>query len=522
MTTFADIRVSHLDRPSATPPAPRVADPITLTIFGATGDLTHRKLMPALFAMYCEGYMPEQFAILGFARRDYDDDSFRLWIAESIREHNRLQTDEKKLERFCSHLFYHRGDLQDQEAFVAFRARLRNTDTFPCNHLFYLSVAPGFFESVIESLATGGLIQPPRCASWSRVVIEKPFGKDLASARLLNEVVRTRLDESQIFRIDHYLGKETVQNILSFRFANAIFEPLFRSEHIDHIEITASETVGMEKGRGGYYDATGCLRDMVQNHLLQLLCLVAMEPPANLTADAIRNEKVKVLQSIVPLNSASLASSVVRGQYTAGTLDGEPVPGYREEERVAADSMTESFVGLRLQIANWRWSGVPIYLRTGKRMAVRRTEIRVHFKIPPLELFQTVACVGDVCDLTHTQANVLVFRIQPNEGISLQFAAKRPTLQLQVESVAMDFDYSETWERSLPGAYERLLLDAMRGDSTLFTRSDEVETAWGILEPILKGWSGTDEIAMHHYQAGSWGPAKASSLIQGGDDWSNG
>jgi len=477
--------------------------------------------MPALFAMYCEGFMPAQFAILGFARREYNDDTFRAWMAESIREYHRLEMNEGKLDQFCANLFYHRGDLQDPTAFASIRERLGDTDSFPCNHLFYLSVSPGFFESVIESLATVGLIQPPRGSSWSRVVIEKPFGKDLKSARLLNEVVRTRLDESQIFRIDHYLGKETVQNILSFRFANAIFEPLFRSDHVHHIEITASETVGMEKGRGAYYDATGCLRDMVQNHLLQLLCLVAMEPPANLTADAIRNEKVKVLQSIVPLDAASLATTVVRGQYTAGVLDGEPVPGYREEERVAADSLTESFVALRLGIANWRWSGVPIYLRTGKRMADRRTEIRIHFKVPPLELFQTVACVDDVCDLTNTQANVLVFRIQPNEGIALQFAAKRPTLQLQVESVAMDFDYSEKWERSLPGAYERLLLDAMRGDSTLFTRSDEVETAWGILEPILNHWSGSDGDSMNLYPAGSWGPAAASRLFDSGYQWSD-
>lgn len=521
MSAFADIRVSHVDRPSSPPPPPRVADPITLTIFGATGDLTHRKLMPALFAMYCEGFMPGKFAIIGFARREYDDVSFRAYIANSVREYHRLEMDEQKLDQFCANLYYHRGDLKDEQAFASIQARLQDTDTFPRNHLFYLSVAPGFFESVIESISAAGLIQPPRGESWSRVVIEKPFGKDLESARLLNEVVRKRLDESQIFRIDHYLGKETVQNILSFRFANAIFEPLFRSEHIDQIEITASETVGMETGRGGYYDATGCLRDMVQNHLLQLLCLVAMEPPANLTADAIRNEKVKMLQSIVPLNAASLGSTVVRGQYTTGTVDGEQVPAYREEERIATDSMTESFVGLRLAIANWRWSGVPIYLRTGKRMAVRRTEIRVQFKSPPLELFQTVACVGDVCDLTHTQPNVLVFRIQPNEGISLQFAAKRPTLQLQVESVAMDFDYSETWERSLPGAYERLLLDAMRGDSTLFTRSDEVETAWGILEPILKQWSGNDRIPMNLYPAGSWGPPAAAGLFDGPGHWSD-
>ena len=521
MKPSSNIRITQIDPSSSPPPAPRLLESITLTILGATGDLTHRKLMPALFAMYCEGLLPKRFSVLGFARREMTDTTFREWVGDSVREFSRVEVAPAKLETFCANLHYQRGDLGNSRAFAGLRGRLLDTKTFPGNHLFYLSVGPRFFEPVIESLAEAGLVQSPRGETWSRVIIEKPFGRDLASARELNEVVRRRLDESQIFRIDHYLGKETVQNILSFRFANAIFEPLFRSDHVDHVEITACETVGTEMGRGGYYDATGCLRDMVQNHLLQLLCLVAMEPPANLTADAIRNEKVKVLQSIVPLNDSTVATSVVRAQYAPGRVGGNPVAGDRDEDLVAPDSRTESFVALRLGIANWRWSGVPIYLRTGKRMKMRRTEIRVQFKLPPLELFQTVEYVGDICDLTHTQPNVLIFRIQPNEGISLQFGAKRPAFQMQVESVEMDFDYSETWDRSLPGAYERLLLDALRGDSTLFTRSDEVEAAWGIMDPILSAWAGDSGIPMDTYKAGTWGPKAASGLMPAGREWAD-
>ena len=510
-----------LSETGSTVPIPRVRDPFTMTIFGATGDLTHRKLMPSLFAMYTECLLPETFSIVAFARRNYDDQSFRIWIADSIREFSRIDVQEEMLREFCGHLFYHCSDLNDTEGFVRFKNRLANSSMFPANHLFYLSVAPNYFEVVVNQIAGAGMIRSPFGSEYSRVVIEKPFGRDLESALRLNAKIRSHLDETQIFRIDHYLGKETVQNILSFRFANAIFEPIFNNRYVEHVEITASETVGMEKGRGAYFDATGCLRDMVQNHLLQLLCLVAMEPPANMTADAIRNEKVKVLQSAHLLQSENSPNAVVRAQYLAGVAGGQRVPGYRDEDRVDPQSNTESFVALRVMLANWRWARVPFYLRTGKRMNARATEIRVRFKVPPLELFQTVACMGDVCDLTQTLPNMLVFRIQPNEGISLQFAAKRPALQMQVENVEMDFNYSETWPKSLPGAYERLLLDVMRGDSTLFTRSDEVEAAWTILEPILTCWESDENAPMHTYEAGCRGPDAANDLILAPGGWTD-
>ncbi len=505
------VKTSPSGQESARLPLPRVEDPLTLTIFGATGDLTHRKLMPALFAMFTEGLLPAEWAIVGYARRDYNDASFREWMADSIREFSRVEVEEESLQGFCSRLYYHRGDLATEDDFHAYRARLESEDEFPDNHLYYLSVAPSFFETVIDHLHQTGMVSSPGQKPWTRVVIEKPFGHDLDSALALNQHIRTQLHETQIYRIDHYLGKETVQNILSFRFANAIFEPLFNHNYVDHIEITASETVGMEKGRGAYFDATGCLRDMLQNHLLQLLCLVAMEPPANMTADAVRNEKVKVLQSITPMTPADVDDAVVRAQYE----------GYCSEDRVNPESLTESFVALRLELANWRWAGVPFYLRTGKRLKKRATEIRVEFKVPPLALFQSVACVGDVCDLTQTKPNVLTFRIQPDEGISLQFAAKRPALQMQVESVDMEFNYQDTWRKSLPEAYERLLLDVMRGDSTLFTRSDEVEAAWRILAPVQQRWAEDSSFPMGSYLPDSWGPAEADDLMPEGKRWAD-
>jgi len=345
------------------------------------------------------------------------------------------------------------------------------------------------------------------------MVIEKPFGRDIESARQLNQDVLAYLDEAQIYRIDHYLGKETVQNILGFRLANSIFEPVFNHHHVDHIQITAGETVGMESGRGAYYDAAGALRDMVQNHLLQLLCLVTMDPPSNLTADAIRNAKVELLRSLVPPAAHEIRDSIIRGQYLAGEIDGRPVPAFVNEDRVAGSSRTESYCALRLRIENWRWAGVPVYLRTGKRLAKRLTEIAVQFKKPPLQLFRTVECEGDVCDLTLSRPNVLVFRIQPDEGISLQFSAKRPAMQFAVESVAMDFSYAKTWKMSLPEAYERLLLDVMRGDSTLFTRSDQVEAAWQVVDPVLQAWQSQSGAPLHRYRPGSWGPDASDELL---------
>lgn len=499
-----------------------LVQPVTINIIGASGDLTQRKLLPALYAMFVQGLFPQDFAVLGFARREYSDAKFREIAREAIRKHSRLVAEEDKLNQFCDRLYYHCGDVEQYDSFRRLRDRLFDLRRFPPNHLHYLSIRPELFSPVLAQMNAVGLLRPTNPAHWARVVIEKPFGTDWDTARALNQSVLQHLAESQVYRIDHFLGKETVQNILSFRFANAIFETLFNNHLVDHIQITAAETVGMESGRGAYYDASGALRDMVQNHLLQLMCLVTMEPPASLTADALRNEKVKVLQSIRPLTERDLRRSLVRAQYGEGTSGNQHVPGYRQEERIAPDSRTETFVGLRLSIDNWRWAGVPIYLRTGKRLAQRMTEIVVQFKRPPLQLFQTVECDGDVCDLTAARPNQLIFRIQPDEGISLRFAAKRPVMQVQVENVAMDFSYSKTWSRQLPEAYERLLLDVLRGDSTLFTRSDEVEAAWHVLDPILKTWANDPTFPMAEYAAGSWGPQEADALMVGEDtEWKN-
>ncbi len=497
-------------------------EPVTITIFGASGDLTLRKLVPALYALYAQGLLRQRFAIVGYARRDYNDQSFRDRMRESLKAFSRLPVDEAQLDEFTCRLYYHRGDLDNPEDYRALKVRFQDEDRFPSNHVFYLAITPEHFLPTIENLSRSGLISAPHCEPWSRVVIEKPFGRDLDSARQLNRDILTHLDETQVYRIDHYLGKETVQNILGFRLANSIFEPVFNRHHVDHIQITASEAVGMESGRGAYYDSAGALRDMVQNHLLQLLCLVAMEPPSNLTADAMRSAKVQLLQSLLPPAPHEMRSKTIRAQYLAGTENGQSVPAYVDEDRVARDSRTESYCALRLGMENWRWAGVPVYLRTGKRLRKRVTEIVIQFKQPPLQLFRTVECVGDFCDLTLSHPNTLIFRIQPDEGISLLFSAKRPSMQFVVESVAMDFSYLQTWNRSLPEAYERLLLDVMRGDSTLFTRSDQVEAAWHVVDPILSAWNSQPDIPIHTYGPGSWGPAAADDLLgQEGRVWRN-
>jgi glucose-6-phosphate 1-dehydrogenase len=344
-------------------------------------------------------------------------------------------------------------------------------------------------------------------------VIEKPFGNDLASARELDRHLERFLRPDQVYRIDHYLGKETVQNLLAFRFGNAIFEPLFNRQYIDHVQITMAETVGVES-RGDFYDSTGALRDVVQNHLLQLLALVAMEPPATLRARDVSDAKLKVLHSLVPLRGEQVRQRVVRGQYGPGQVNGKPVPGYREEKGVAADSTTETYVALRLEVENWRWAGVPFLLRTGKRLARRVTEISVQFKLPPLRLFQTVECAGDICDLTQARPSVLNFRIQPNEGISLSFSTKRPGMAMVLQPVRLEFDYEEAFNQELPEAYERLLFDALRGDATLFMRSEELEAAWELVTPILEAWQDRS-VPLPICAAGSWGPAEANQLLRG-------
>jgi glucose-6-phosphate 1-dehydrogenase len=491
-----------------------IEEAVTIVIFGASGDLTRRKLIPGIYALYAQGLLHERLAIIGYARSSYNDGSFRERMRAAIKSFSRLPVEEPMLDAFTHCLFYHSGDLENPESFLKFKARIQDEELFPRNRVFYLAITPDYFLPTIANLERAGLIHPVYEKPWSRVVIEKPFGRNFESAQSLNRDVLTHLDESQVYRIDHYLGKETVQNILGFRLANSIFEPVLNRHYVDHIQITASETMGMESGRGAYYDSAGALRDMVQNHLLQLLCLVAMEPPSNFTADALRSSRVQLLRSLVPPAPLEMSSKTVRAQYTSRFENGPSIPAYLEENHIAPDSKTESYCALRLTIENWRWAGLPVYLRTGKRLKKRLTEIVIQFKQPPLQLFRTVECEGGFCDLTRSQPNTLVFRIQPDEGISLLFSAKRPSMQFVVESVAMNFSYQQTWQFSLPEAYERLLLDVMRGDSSLYTRSDQVEAAWQVMDPILKAWESQPNSLLHTYMPGSWGPAAADDLIQ--------
>jgi len=504
----------------------RRPDPCTIVIFGASGDLTARKLIPALYNLSADGYLPSRFAILGVARREKTDDSFRTEITEAAARFSRkaLEMNEgasDDWENFGRRVFYHRLSFDDQAGYGALRERIQAIEAdlnLPPNRLFYLATRPSQFGMILGYLREFELIVPPATGSgWQRAVIEKPFGHDLESARALNRIVAKTLDESQAFRIDHYLGKETVQNLLTFRFANAIFEPIWNRRHIASVQITAAETIGMEGGRGGYYDTAGALRDMLENHLMQLLCLVAMEPPSRLDADAIRNEKVKVLQTLDPMTPQEVAASTVRGQYDSGSILGHRVPAYREESGVAKDSITESYVALRLQLENWRWAGVPFYLRTGKRMPKRATEIAIQFRVPPIGLFQQKAFSSIDRQGDRFAPNSLLLHIQPNEGISLMFDAKTPGMRMETQKVKMVFRYGSSFSTPSPEAYERLLLDSLIGDSTLFTRNDEVEAAWEFVTSIHEGWKNFPQPELPNYAAGEWGPAEADRLFQAGE-----
>ncbi len=496
----------------------RLADPFVLVIFGASGDLTQRKLIPALCSLCAEDLLPEPVKVLGFARSRHSDESFREHLRSSMSAGHTDTVGAEACRRFAQHVHYQQGNYDSAADFATLGKRLEAltaAEAMPPNYLFYLSTPPEQFLPITRQLGAVGLARKGAAdgaGGWSRVIVEKPFGRDLASAVELNAALQRVVDEEQLYRIDHYLGKEVVQNLLVLRFANSIFEPIWNHRYVDHVQITAAETLGVGS-RGPYYDRSGALRDMVQNHLMNLLCLVAMEAPASLDADAIRSEKVKVLQALRPIPADCAVHAVVRAQYGAGTAGGDSVPGYLAEAGVAAESTTETFVAFKTYIDNWRWAGVPFYLRTGKCLTERVTQIAVHFKPVPQILFNAPP-YGPM------RPNVLVVRIQPDEGISMQFQVKRPGAVMRVEPAPMDFGYAGAFGTDTPDAYERLLLDAAVGDSTLFIRSDEIEAAWRFVNPILDGCDMADRVKLPTYSPGSWGPVEADELIAAdGNRW---
>ncbi|MEX0725470.1 MAG: glucose-6-phosphate dehydrogenase [Planctomycetaceae bacterium] len=488
----------------------------TILIFGASGDLTARKLIPALYLLWKDGYLADNIPIIGVARRPKTDDEFRDEFKADVTQHARSGpvTDEQ-WKSFARRMFYQQLDITDAESYADLKTSVEQREQesgLSGNRLVYLATTPELFLPAVEGIHKADMIPSRDDKQWLRIVFEKPFGHDLKSAQELDRQLTRMLREEQIYRIDHYLGKETVQNILLFRFGNLIFEPLLNRNHVDHVQITVAESQGMEHGRGGYYDRSGALRDVLQNHVLQLLCLIAMEPPAFFRAKDIRDEKLKVLEALSPGQPGAIGEWAVLGQYTAGQAEEGPAIAYRDEERIPKNSRRETFVAMEVGIDNWRWAGVPFYLRTGKRLPQRVTEIAVQFKPPPLNLFTTVECEGDICDLVGARPNTLIFRIQPRESISLSFSTKRPGMQYQIHPVRMDFAYESAFQKDLPEAYERLLLDVLRGDSTLFTRSDELEAAWKFVTPILEYWE-HNHVDPQPYAAGTWGPKRAEDLL---------
>lgn len=497
----------------------KALDPCSIVIFGASGDLTARKLIPALYHLAKEKQMPSDYRIVGFARREKTDESWRTELREALDQFSRTKpVDDEVWAEFAKHIFYCPGDLTAKDSYQNLEKKLSSFGSGPLrqNLMFYLATMPSQFGPAVEQLHEAGLIHKANGASngqgWQRIVIEKPFGHDLGSAYELNRELTRYAAEQQVFRIDHYLGKETVQNIMMFRFSNSIFERLWNRESVDHVQITVSEELGVG-GRGGYYEEAGALRDMVQNHLLQVLSLIAMEPPVSLDAESIRDEKVKLLKSIRAMKPEDVARQVVRGQYFAGTVDGEQRQGYRQEAKVKPDSNIETYVAAKLFIDNWRWSGVPFYLRTGKSLPVSASEVRIQFRPTPHVLF--AAECGQNLD-----SNALALRLQPNEGIYLRFNGKVPGTSLEVRPVRMHFSYDAEFGAYTPEAYERLLLEAMAGDATLFIRRDEVETAWQIVDSIRRGWTGKPLTNREFYSAGTWGPVAADDLLaQSGHFW---
>ncbi len=488
----------------------RAAGPCVLVIFGGSGDLTKRKLAPALFNLAKARLLPTNLAIVGISFDDMSQEQFRDRVTSFLNPEDRGG---EAWNWFTQRLYYQRGDFADTATYSGLAARLAEVDQTHqtgANYLFYLATAPKFFASIVQRLGQARLSLQDG-GHWRRVVIEKPFGHDLESAKVLNRNLKQVLAENQIFRIDHYLGKETVQNIMVFRFDNAIFEPIWNRRYIDHVQITNAETVGVEQ-RGGYFDSAGTLRDMVPNHIMQLLSLTAMEPPVSFAADAVRNEQAKVLHAVQALNAEDVLHCSVRGQYGEGTVGGERVPAYRGEPGVSPESRTETFLALKLNIDNWRWAGVPFYFRTGKRLALRHTEITIQFKRTPFEIFRNSP--------VHKHTNQLVMQIQPVEGISLSFGAKIPGPVLRVGSVDMSFEYTQYFGADAYTGYEVLLYDCMIGDATLFQRADMVEAGWSIVDPILDVWQALPPRRFPNYAAGTWGPAESDELLaRDGRQW---
>ena len=477
---------------------PREPQPLNLFIFGASGDLTRRKLIPALFSLYTKGGIP-RVHIVGFARREWTLDAFRKLVREMLDSEDVPEAEPELKDAFVENVGFIRSAFESPEGYEA----IRNQYPSPANRIFYLATPPDSYEVIIERLHKAGLADQSQ--GFARIIVEKPLGRDLASARALNDHIAAAFSEEQTYRIDHYLGKETVQNIMLMRFGNGIFEPVWNNGFIDHVQITMAETIGIGS-RGRYYEQAGALRDMMQNHMLQLLCLVAMEPPVDLHADSIHDEKVKVLKSIAPIGADTVATETVRGQYEHGIVDGIDVPSYRGENDVSPTSVTETFAALRVRLDSWRWAGVPFLLRTGKRLSRRTTEISIHFKRPPLLLFADRHRAG-------TPPNVLTFRIQPQEGIMMGFNSKIPGPSTDMRTVNMDFSYGSAFGEELPDAYERLLLDAMVGDSTLYMRKDEVDSAWAFITEIINGWQDTGKPEPSFYRSGSSGPEAANRLL---------
>ncbi|HZM06449.1 MAG TPA: glucose-6-phosphate dehydrogenase [Candidatus Saccharimonadales bacterium] len=493
-------------QPPAEPPI-RKADPCVMVIFGATGDLTKRKLLPALCNLIAAKLLPEQFAVIGVANNDLTTESFRAQLGEELKQFADAPVTPEMWDWLQKRLYYFRGEFEDATAFQQLKeyiAKVEKDHGAPGNHLYYLAVAPRFFGEVVKQLGAAGLAQETD-GHWRRVVIEKPFGRDLDSAKALNADIKKVLEEPQIYRIDHYLGKETVQNIMIFRFGNSIFEPIWNRRYIDHVQITAAETVGVEQ-RGGYYETAGALRDMVPNHLFQLVSLTAMEPPNSFHADAVRDEQAKALHAIQIPTPEEVLTMAVRGQYGPGQVGDEKAVAYRAEPGVAHESTTETFAAVKVRLDNWRWAGVPFYIRTGKRLAERTTEIAIQFKQAPFQLFRDTP-------VENLETNRLVIHIQPEEGLSLRFGAKIPGPIMHTGPVEMKFNYEDYFGKTPSTGYERLIYDCMIGDATLFQRADMVEAGWSVITPILDVWKALPPRAFPNYASGSWGPKEADDLL---------